>query len=308
MTPIRVIAIVGPTASGKTDLGLKLADEIGGEIISADSMQIYRWMDIGTAKPSQEILSSTPHHLIDILNPDQGYNAGKFAIDAKQIITKLHKEQKTAILLGGTGLYLRALFHGIIPVPDISPKVKEEVREMMECDGVQICHQKLMTIDPESAETLHPNDIARVTRALEVKLETGKSIREYQNAHQFRQQEYEVFQIANYWSREQLYERINLRVHWMVRDGLIEEVEKLLEMGYSPDLPSMNSIGYKQTVAHILGTMNREEMIEDIQQKSRRYAKKQLTWHRKDDSIHWLRQDQNDQIVFDQAKAFLGGE
>ncbi len=285
---IRIIAVIGPTASGKTEIGLKLAQRTGGEIISVDSMQIYRWMDIGTAKPTPEMRTSVPHHLIDILNPNQDYNSGKFASDADDIIQTLHSQGKPAILVGGTGLYFRALVHGIIPVPTISDSIKQEIRRMSSEKGTVYCHEKLSQLDSESAEKLHPNDISRISRALEVVMETGKSIQGFQQQHQFQQKRYDVLYLGANWSRDVLYDRINSRVYQMVNDGLIEEVKTLKKMGYQSDLPSLNSIGYKQAFAHINGKLSLEEMRADIQQKSRHYAKKQITWYRKDQSIQWL--------------------
>ncbi len=287
---VRVIAVIGPTAAGKTGLGINLARETGGEVISVDSMQIYRWMDIGTAKPSPDQLSLVPHHLIDILNPDQEYNAGMFAGDADGIIKTLCHERKTVVLVGGTGLYLRALVHGIIEVPEISKEIRQEVRNLAAELGVNECHHRLCELDPRSAEKLHPNDISRISRALEVVLETGNSIQDYQLQHRFQQQRYEVLYVGASWSRDTLYDRINRRVLQMVDEGLVEETRSLLKMGYDENLASMNSIGYKQALSYIKGRMTKDEMIADIQQKSRQYAKKQITWYKKDRSIHWIDQ------------------
>jgi len=285
---VRIAVVVGPTAAGKTEIGIKLAQELEGEIISVDSMQIYRWMNIGTAKPTPELLSLVPHHLIDILNPDEIYNAGRFVADADGIIKKLSQEKKTIILVGGTNLYIRALINGIIEVPEISEEVRSSVRSLAAESGVCACYEKLKTLDPKSAEKLHPNDISRISRALEVILETGTSIQEMQSHHGFRQKRYIVKYICATWPREEIYDRINRRVHLMVDEGLIEETQKLLEMGYTEDLPSLNSIGYRQTVAYLKQQITKDEMIADIQQKSRRYAKKQLTWYKKHNQVHQL--------------------
>lgn len=302
---IRVIAVIGPTASGKTEIGLKLAQRTGGEIISVDSMQIYRWMDVGTAKPTPEMRRSVPHHLIDILNPDQEYNSGKFAADADNIIQSLHNQGKPSILVGGTGLYFRALIHGIIPVQTISDSIRKRIRQMSSEKGPVYCHKKLSQLDPKSAEKLHPNDISRVSRALEVVLETGKSIQEFQQQHQFQQKRYDILYLGANWSRDLLYDRINSRVYQMVNDGLIEEAKNLQKMGYQSDLPSLNSIGYKQAIDHINGNMNLEDMIADIQQKSRHYAKKQITWYKKDPSIQWLDKNNLENKILIKVDKFL---
>ncbi|MCP4750297.1 MAG: tRNA (adenosine(37)-N6)-dimethylallyltransferase MiaA [Proteobacteria bacterium] len=287
-TPIRIVAVIGPTASGKTEIGFNLARKIGGEIVSVDSMQIYRWMDIGTAKPSLEMRSAVPHHLIDILDPDESYNAGKFVTDADHVIHTLERKKKPAILLGGTNLYLKSLIHGIIPVPEISTDVKRQVQKLLEEEGVAGCYQKLDQLDAKSAESLHANDVSRISRALEVVLETGKSIRDFQHQHRFHQQRYDVFFIGTHWPRETLYQRINQRVLNMVEEGLVEEAENLLWRGYSTDLPPLKSIGYKQAFLFLNNQLDHDEMIADIQQKSRHYAKKQITWYKKDQRIHWI--------------------
>ncbi len=310
LKPIRIVAVIGPTASGKSAVGLKLAQRIDGEIISVDSMQIYRWMDIGTAKPTEEMRSAVPHHLIDILTPDQSYNAGKFSQDAAPIIHKLYKRGRPVILLGGSNLYLKALIHGIIPVPEISPSIKKDIRQLHTRQGVSGCYLRLRQLDPFSALKLHPNDISRISRALEVVLETGKSIQEFQIRHKFEHRKYDVFFIGADWPREVLYQRINQRVVAMVEDGLVEEAENLLWRGYSTNLPSLRSIGYRQAFLYLSDKISFEEMVTDIQQKSRRYAKKQITWHRKDDSIHWLKNNELTEDIHAKLHRFLdcGGQ
>lgn len=285
---IRLIAITGPTASGKTEIGLNIARKFDGEIISVDSMQIYRWMDIGTAKPSKEMQAEVPHHLIDILNPDESYNAGKFVNDAEKIITKLHAQGKPVLLLGGTNLYLRSLIWGIIPVPAISTEVKKEIKELMAKEGLKGCFKRLGQLDPQSAKKLHCNDISRVSRALEVVLETGESIIDFQEKYRLSEPKYDVLTIGANWQRQTLYERINERVLRMIDEGLIEEAENLLWRGFNPDIPSLNSIGYRQSFQYLNDQIDYDEMIADIQQKSRQYAKKQITWNKKNQEIQWL--------------------
>jgi tRNA dimethylallyltransferase len=304
---VRIVAVIGPTAAGKTDIGITLAQETGSEVISVDSMQIYRWMDIGTAKPPPELLAKIPHHLIDILYPDQDYNAGMFANDADAIINQLGQQGKTAVLVGGTGLYLRALINGIIEVPEISLKIRNSVRTLASEKGVGECYLKLKELDPKSADKLHPHDISRVTRALEVVLETGHSIQEYQANHRFQQHRYQVYYIGTTWPREVLYDRINKRVKLMIERGLVNETRGILEMGYSESLPSLNSIGYKQAVAFLRDKMSKDEMITDIQQKSRHYAKKQVTWYKKDRSIPWVEGNRLGSEEIKAIKRFLQG-
>lgn len=306
MKSIPLIAVVGPTASGKTQLGIQLAQQFGGEIISSDSRQIYRHMDIGTAKPSFEERIAVPHYLIDFINPDQTYNAGQFQNDADKIIQKLYDQKKVPVILGGTGLYLRALIHGMIPVPEIRKEVKQSVQQLLQEQGLSACYQKLVELDPISAQQLHPNDISRVLRALEVMMSTGKSIKAFQEQHQFQEERYPVFWIGVQWDREKLYERINQRVQFMVEEGLIEETKKLQEMGYHKDHIAIDhSIGHKQAFIYLEGKMSLEEMIEDIQQKTRRYAKKQLTWYRRDKKIHWLQPKEDFNVLSQEIQVFL---
>lgn len=304
----RIIAVIGPTASGKTEIGLKLARKIDGEIVSVDSMQIYRGMDIGTAKPSARMRAEIPHHLIDILNPDQSYNAGLFAEDADRIISQLGKQNKPAILLGGTNLYLKTLIHGLIPVPEISSEIKQEIQRLLQEKGLAHCYRQLQTLDPLSAQKLHPNDISRISRALAVVMETGRSIQAFQEQHRFNQERYRVLLIGARWPRDELYQRINRRVILMAEEGLVEETESLLEQGYSSELPSLKSIGYKQAVAFLNNKISRSDMIADIQQKSRHYAKKQLTWHKNDPDVQWLNGNLIDETTVTGVRRFLNGE
>lgn len=305
--PARIIAVIGPTASGKTEVGLQLARRIGGEIISVDSMQIYRWMDIGTAKPTASMRAEIPHHLIDILNPDQLYNAGRFAEDADQVISDLQSQGKPAILLGGTNLYIRALVNGMIPVPGVSERARLEVDNMLADNGLDYCYGRLTELDPKSAAKLHPNDVSRIMRALSVVMETGQSITAFQEQHGFREDRYRVLYIGTRWPRDQLYDRINRRVLEMVEEGLVEEAESLLWRGYTSNLPALRSIGYRQAFDYLDDKISREEMIADIQQKSRHYAKKQLTWYRSRSDINWLGGNCIDEPVFDLVQLFLDG-
>lgn len=305
--PPRILAVIGPTASGKTEVGLKLANRVGGEIISADSMQIYRWMDIGTAKPTAAMRKEVPHHLIDILDPDQLYNAGRFAADADRVIRDLQSRQTPAILLGGTNLYIRALINGIIPVPEISDGVRLAVDQLLREEGLNSCYRRLENLDPKSAARLHPNDVSRIIRALSVVMETGQSITSVQERHGFGEDRYRALFIGTRWPREQLYDRINRRALEMVKEGLVEEAESLLWRGYSSDLPSLRSIGYRQAYDYLDGEISQDEMVADIQQKSRHYAKKQLTWYRNRSDIRWLEGNQLDEPVFDLVQRFLEG-
>lgn len=285
---INIAAVIGPTASGKTSLGIKLARLLDGEIVSADSMQIYKNMDIGTATPAQNELDAAPHHLINIIRPDQTYNAGIFVNQADEAIHKINRQLKTPIILGGTSLYIRALVDGMIDVPEAPDDIKKQIQTDIKEKGLEHCYQQLKALDPETASKLHPNDISRIVRALEVFLTTGQSIKNLQKKHQFQKRRYKTFFIGLNWDREVLYQRINERVVIMVNNGLLDETQNLLDQGYGKDLPALNSIGYRQAVLHLNGRLSKKEMVADIQQKTRRYAKKQMTWYRKNPEIKWL--------------------
>ncbi|MDX2469896.1 MAG: tRNA (adenosine(37)-N6)-dimethylallyltransferase MiaA [SAR324 cluster bacterium] len=300
MSLTKIIAVVGPTASGKTSLGLDLAAKLNSEIISVDSMQVFKGMDIGTAKPTAEQRKQVAHHLIDIMEPGAPYSAGKFAQHAKEVITGLVGQKKVPILLGGTNLYHRALTEGINEAPPATPEVKEEVWAKTQEER----YDWLCDIDPGGAAMLHANDSARVARALEVKLTTGASLIQFQKAQDFTPS-YDVFYLGRYWEREETYARINERTIEMFDMGFVKEVQGLLDAGIDTTLPCMNSIGYKQVVAHLAGEMTVEEMIEDVQKKTRRFAKKQRTWLRAMEDIHWLERDQELDEIFPVLQEFL---
>ena len=301
MSLTKIIAVVGPTASGKTTLGLDLATKLDTDIISVDSMQVFKSMDIGTAKPTLEQRDQVTHHLIDIMEPGAPYSAGKFAQHAREIITKLDAQKKVPILLGGSNLYHRALTEGINQAPPASREVKDEVWSKTQEER----YDWLCDIDPQGAALLHANDSARVARALEVKLTTGASLIQFQKAQDF-EPSYDVFYLGRYWEREETYQRINERTIEMFDTGFVAEVQGLLDAGVDPSLPCMNSIGYKQVVAHLQGEMTLEEMIEDTQKKTRRFAKKQRTWLRAMEGIHWLENDQELEEIFPVLQEFLG--
>lgn len=304
----RLLGILGPTASGKTALGIELAQSLNGEIISVDSMQVYQGMDIGTAKPSPAELAQAPHHLIDIISPDQAYNAGIFCEQAHLVLEEICTRGKLPILLGGTHLYHRAFLYGIIPVPDISPTIKTRIQNWMEEGGLAHCYTQLQSLDPAAAQRLHPHDISRIHRALEVVLQTGQSIDVHHQSHGFQEPKFKILYLAPHWERKQLYERINLRVIRMVQSGLLEETQALLDQGYNPQLQPMRSIGYKQAVMHLQGQLGLEEMIDEIQKQTRRYAKKQLTWLKAMEGVHWLEEGEDLNQLLPQIQDFLQGQ
>lgn len=279
MIPILIIA--GPTASGKSKLAVELARKLDGEIISADSRQIYRALDAGTAKPSKDERARVRHHLIDIIDPVEKYNAGRFARDAASVIEKLVNERKTPIVCGGTGFYIQALVRPFFSEPESSDRRKEEVRlrlkEMYEKKGAETLHEELAGLDPESAERLHPNDFQRVSRALELYYLSDRTMTQLLSEPQ-RESPYAPFTILLDPQAEQLKEAISFRSKKMLNSGWPEEVSALLASGVSPNAPGLQSLGYKEVIDLVKGNISRKETLERIIRKTWQYARRQRTW------------------------------
>lgn len=282
-----VLAIVGPTASGKTPLSLSLARQLNAEIISADSRQIYRSLNIGTAKPTSEELSSIKHHFIDILDPDEEYSAGQFGIDARAKITELLSFGKTPLIVGGSGLYLRAIIDGFFEGPGRDDEVRKELEERLEREGRESMYQSLLKADPDSALRADPSKVRRIIRALEVLKLTGKPMSVAQKELSSNVG-YEVLQIGLEWPRSSLYDRINKRVDRMMESGLLEEVKSLLMQGYDLRCNSLNTVGYREIIDALASGHSIDEAVELIKRNTRQYAKRQLTWFRADKRIEWM--------------------
>jgi tRNA dimethylallyltransferase len=280
--------ICGPTAVGKTALALELAEHFGGEIISADSRQVYRLMDIGTAKPTMSERRRIRHHLIDVVWPDEEFNAARFVALAREAVSEICQRQKMPLLVGGTGLYIRALTEGLLQAPSADPELRRLLHARAEQEGSFILHAELARVDPDSAARLHPNDLIRIVRALEVYKQSGLPLSALQDYHNFSCQPYQILKLGLHMERDKLYQRINQRAEVMFAEGLLEEAESLLRAGYHQDVKALRTIGYRQAFAFLRGEMSREEAINDLKQSTRRYAKQQLTWFRKDTSIIWL--------------------
>ncbi len=287
MTP-KLLVICGPTASGKSDLAMRLARRLDGEIINADSMQVYRGMDIGTAKPTPGQRAEIPHHLIDIADPGQPFSAADFVKAADAAIRDIGSRGKRIIVAGGTGLYIRALLKGLVD----SPRGADEFRQMMRAEasssGNPALLERLRQVDPELAERIHPNNLVRIIRALEVHHLTGVPLSRHQQEHGFSGQRYLSLQIAIRVERPLLYRRIDERVDRMLGQGLLREVQQLLDAGYSPETKAMRAIGYKEMAAHLAGAHDLDEAIRLIKRDSRHYAKRQLTWFSAEPDILWL--------------------
>jgi tRNA dimethylallyltransferase len=283
----KIIIICGPTALGKTSIAINVAGIFNGEIIGADSMQIYRYMDIGTAKPTTDEQSRVAHHMIDIIEPDEHFDARQFAEMAYEKIIRLYARGVTPFVVGGTGLYIKALVHGLFKAGPSDLHVRERLQEQARIYGADFLHQKLRRYDPDTAERIHPNDSYRIIRALEVRELTGKTITAFQQDHGFKDHRFRVLKIGLHIDREVLYDRINHRVDAMIDSGFLDEVKGLLEMGYSDDLKSMQSIGYRHLIDFIKGRCSWDETMRILKRDTRRYAKRQLTWFKADPEIVW---------------------
>ncbi len=292
-----VILLAGPTAVGKTQLALEIAHCLGTEIINCDSMQVYRYMEIGTAKPTPEERALVAHHLLDVADPDEPFDAARYAELARPVIESLRNRGKVPLVVGGTGLYMKVLTRGICPAAPRDPAIREQLRRELEEHGLERLHQELGRVDPEAGRRLHPHDRQRVLRALEVQRLTGTPLSCWQSQHRFQQTIYRTVKIFLYRDRNVLYERINRRVRQMLEQGLVAEVRRLLAMGYGPELKSMQAVGYKQLAAHLLGACPLASAVSDMERATRHYARRQLTWFRGDPEFRWVQADDRQGIL-----------
>ncbi|MGB9629243.1 MAG: tRNA (adenosine(37)-N6)-dimethylallyltransferase MiaA [Thermodesulfobacteriota bacterium] len=303
----RIVILLGPTGVGKSDLALQLAEKFGGEILNSDSMQVYRYMDIGTAKPSKEDQKRIKHHLIDLINPDQSFNANLYRIYGRKVIDQLHRERKPIWVVGGTGLYIKALTQGLFSCPQIDPAVRERLKQEAEEKGVLSLYGRLKKVDPKTASGLHPHDLFRIIRALEVFDSTGVPISFFREQHRFGDRPYRTLKIGLEMQRDQLYDRINHRVDRMIEQGFLGEVEGLLEMGYGPELKPMQSLGYKQMVQFILKKMEWDEAVRQMKRDTRRYSKRQWTWFKADPEVRWFDLTRGGGKISIEVASFLRG-
>ncbi|MDO4530897.1 MAG: tRNA (adenosine(37)-N6)-dimethylallyltransferase MiaA [Bacillota bacterium] len=284
-----LIIIGGPTACGKTGFSIKLAQKLGGEIISADSMQVYRYMDIGTAKVTAEEAEGVPHYLIDELDPDEEYNVMLFQQKAKAYMEEIWAKGKIPILAGGTGFYINALLYdNDFTETENDTSYREECYRLAKEKGAEVLYERLKEIDPEYAANMHANNVKRVTRALEYHYLTGEKFSAHNAAQQEKDTPYDAAVIILNMDREKLYERIELRIDQMLEQGLVEEVQGLLDRGYSPDLVSMQGIGYKEFIPYFNGESTLEEAVTQLKTNTRRFAKRQLTWFRRQIEGLWV--------------------
>ena len=283
----KVHFIVGPTAVGKTFLSQLLAQKIELEIVSADSRQIYRYMDIGTAKPDAWFRQKVPHHFIDICDPDEYYSAGLFGKQARQTIEQIFGRNKVPLVVGGSGFYIKALVDGIFELDAKDQEIRNVLESRLNSEGLSALFRQLQEVDPIYAQKISPNDRQRILRSLEVFLITGKPFSSF-HEQQPEPADFEAIFWGLTMERKMLYKRINQRVELMLKEGLIDEVKHLLEMGYSPRLNALNTVGYKEVIAYLQNQINYAEMVELIKRNTRRYAKRQLTWFRADKRITWV--------------------
>lgn len=293
MDPLIVIA--GATGVGKTELAHTLAIKLDGEIISADSRQVYRYMDIGTAKPGKSLQDELPYHLIDVVDPDENFTVADFKEKAEEIIAQIYSRDKVPFLVGGTGLYIKAIVSGLFP----SPSPSTEIRQKLQLQGIKFgskyLYDKLCQIDKEKAKRLNPNDIRRIIRALEVFYQTGVPISQLQK-YKTLKKDYDLIMICLNKDRNKLYHQINERVDKMIKDGLVDEVKSLLKMGYNENLISMQAVGYKQIIGYLKGEYGLDEAIEVMKKQTRNFAKRQLIWFRAEKRFSWFDPDDKDKI------------
>ena len=287
-----LIVVAGPTASGKTGLAISLAKQFSGEVISADSMQIYKYMDIGTAKPDEKERDGVIHHMLDVVYPDEAFSVFDYAKNARKIIKECHERGAVPILAGGTGLYINNIIYNIMLSEESGDgKIREMLEKRLKEEGIEKLYCELERIDGKAAEKIHINNTKRVLRALEIFYSSGKTMTEQNELSRQIESEYEVLMLIPKHEREVLYDRINKRVDIMLEAGLVREVENLIEMGYSKDLNSMQAIGYKEMFSYFDGECSLNEAAELIKQNSRRYAKRQITWFKRNEEAIYLEGD-----------------
>jgi tRNA dimethylallyltransferase len=302
-TPL--IVLVGPTASGKTSLALRLAEEFNGEIVSCDSVAVYREMEIGTAKPTHEERTRVQHHMIDIAWPDEACTAGDYSRQAREALTGITERGRLPIVAGGTGLYLRALIDGLFPAPPQQPGRRERLRQRATDRGPAYLHRLLTRLDPTAAAAIHGNDVSKVVRAIEVSLAANQPLTRQWEKGRDTLTGYRILRLGLNPPRPRLYERINQRAAAMFDRGLVEETERLVAR-YGESCRPLTSLGYAEAVAVLRGQLTRDQAVEHASQGHRNYAKRQLTWFRREPEMHWLEGCGGDHEIAQQAVALVG--
>ncbi len=300
----KIVVICGPTGIGKTAVAIRLAERFNGEIVGADSMQIYRHMDVGTAKPTPEEQRRIKHHMIDIVDPDTPFDAARYAHMGRECVDQIHKGAKSVFVAGGTGLYIKALVSGLFKPRSADSQIRKRLRSEADMQGIAPLYQRLAKTDPQAAKRIHPNDRFRIIRALAVYESTGKTLSAFHNEHGFLETPFQALKIGLHTARRTLYDRIDKRVLNMVENGLLGEVEMLLARGYGQDLKPMQAIGYRHMLRFVRNRVSWDEAVATMQRATRRYAKRQLTWFRADPEIEWHTPDEQ-AGAGDRVAAFL---
>ena len=301
----KVVIILGPTAVGKTAVALALAEELNGEIVNADSQQVYRYMDIGTGKPSPADRARVSHHVIDVVDPDEEFNAALFRRAAIGAIRQIHEAGQSALVCGGTGLYIKALTQGLFEGPGSDAAIRRTLASEIDEHGLSHLYRRLEAIDPTVGSSIHPHDRQRIIRALEVFQLTGKPLSAWQSAHGFQDDLFTVLKIGLNRDRSELYDLINSRSEEMIRAGLLDEVRGLVGRGFGLELKPLQSVGYRQMGAVIQGAMKLAEASAAMKQETRHLAKRQLTWFRRDGEIHWYHPEKQKEEILRAVGEFL---
>jgi tRNA dimethylallyltransferase len=302
----KLVIVFGPTAAGKSELVLELAPRLNAEVINADSQQVYRQMDIGTAKPSQAERAKVPHHVIDVVDPDEEFNVARYCELALAAAHDIRRRGKQAIVSGGTALYIKALTRGLFVGPAQDAGIRNALNVEAEKNGFRSLYQRLERVDSSATSWIHPNDRQRIIRALEVYELTGKPISEWQKEHGFRESAFSTLKIGLDRQRAELYDRINQRCDQMIDAGLVHEVKGLFEKGYSRELNSLRSVGYRHMGLFLMGRMSFDEAVHLMKRDTRRLAKRQLTWFRRDAEIRWFHPERQTQEIHRALESFIG--
>jgi tRNA dimethylallyltransferase len=306
-----VVVIVGPTAVGKSRIAVEVAKAFETEVLTADSRQVYRGMDVGTDKPASEERQAVPHRLIDLVDPDESFNAGLYRRQAIDEIERLYRDCHLPLVVGGTGLYVRTLLKGLCDAPQADPIVREALRQEAEDQGYDRLYARLVEVDPVAAARLHPRDESKVIRALEVYQLSGRRMSEFQREHGFAERPFAALMIGLNRDRDMLYRRIEGRIDWQLAHGLIEETKRLLAQGYQRDSAAMKGLGYRQVAEHLAGEYDAAEMVRRFKRDTRRFSKRQMTWFRKEPGIQWLMIEESESVqhtatrVIEQVDRFL---
>ena len=302
---IPIFVIVGPTATGKTEQAVVVAQALDAEIVGADSMQVYRHMNIGTATPTLEELRGIPHHMIDVVNPDEAYDVAAYIAQADKVIARIAAGARRVLLVGGTGLYVRVLLHGLQASPPPDPDLRDEITAKAKELGWPALHTDLADLDPRTARKLHPNDGVRILRAIEVVRQSGVPISKWQDDHAFREDRYPHAIVGLDQPIELLHNRINNRVDRMISDGFFSEVEGLIETGYPPSLKPMQGLGYKRMCEHLAGDLSWDEAVEKTKTDTRRLARRQRKWFNREPGLEWI--DPTAKKIIEAATGFFAG-